>query len=193
MVKFDGADQRGLTNLSKTRLSSCRMIQLYAHTPPSPHLPSEKCISFSVFHIVSGPAYWGGGGRGRAWSRIIRPQESLGLCKLFNPIWNWWTSTYSSPWTILLFSMNCVQLDQSAWFKSATNCRVKSSSQWLVQEHCYYVHNVANQLGYCWAQSETLQALRGIISIDIIGHPLSMCKYYWRCLVYRYRVQVYER
>jgi hypothetical protein len=28
-----------------------------------------------------------GEGRGRAWSRIIRPQERLGLYKSFNPLW----------------------------------------------------------------------------------------------------------
>jgi hypothetical protein len=26
-------------------------------------------------------------GEGWAWSRIIRPQESLALCKSFNPLW----------------------------------------------------------------------------------------------------------
>jgi hypothetical protein len=50
---------------------------------PTPSHLFSNCLSFSVV----GPAYWQERGRGRAWSRIIRPQESLALYQSFNPLW----------------------------------------------------------------------------------------------------------
>ncbi len=52
------------------------MIRLHARPHP---LPSTNCLSFSVFPCVVGPACWREWWvRGRAWSRIIRPQEKHG-------------------------------------------------------------------------------------------------------------------
>ncbi len=50
-----------------------------APRPPLPHLSSASCLS------IDGRAYWLGV-RGWAWSRIIRPQESLALYKSFNTL-----------------------------------------------------------------------------------------------------------
>jgi hypothetical protein len=62
------------------------MIRL--HPPPFPLSPVSSCLSFSVFLCAHGPSYGGErGGRGRAWSRIIGQQKSLGLYKSFNPLW----------------------------------------------------------------------------------------------------------
>ncbi len=69
------------------RLSCGRMIRLYAHTPFPPF--RQQHVSLSQSSCVSpGQAYcrWTGGRRW-AWSRIIRPQESLPLYKLFNTLW----------------------------------------------------------------------------------------------------------
>ncbi len=52
----------------------------FGSTPaPSPPLPSANCLSCTVFLCVACPAYWRE--RGRTWSRIIPPRESLGLYK----------------------------------------------------------------------------------------------------------------
>jgi len=56
--------------------------------PPSPSPVSKLCLLLSL------PVYrWSSlltreCGRGRTWSRIIRPQECLGLYKSFNPLWS---------------------------------------------------------------------------------------------------------
>jgi hypothetical protein len=54
------------------------------HARPFPSIMSVNCLSFSVFLCVAVSAY--GRERGRAWSRTIRPQESLGFYKSFNPL-----------------------------------------------------------------------------------------------------------
>jgi hypothetical protein len=61
----------------------------FGSTPTSfPPLPSPTCFSFSVLLCVASPAYWGE--RGRAWSRIIRPQKSWALYKWFNTLSSSW-------------------------------------------------------------------------------------------------------
>jgi hypothetical protein len=53
--------QRALNDLSRARLS----WRSYNLAPRQPPLPSENCLSFSVFSCVAGPAYLReGGGRG---------------------------------------------------------------------------------------------------------------------------------
>ncbi len=64
-------------------------LRSYDSAPCPPPPPSVNCISLSVFLCVVSPAYWREGGgwrRGRAWSRIIRTQKSLGFYKAFNPL-----------------------------------------------------------------------------------------------------------
>jgi hypothetical protein len=82
-------DRRGLNDIYRARISCGRIIRL--HAPPLPNLSHQQvCLSFSVFLCVAGPAYWWtkrGERRGRALSRIIRPQESLSLYKPFNTLW----------------------------------------------------------------------------------------------------------
>ncbi len=71
--------QRGLNFLKRPKLSYGRMIRIHP-LPPPPH-PSVSWTGGT--HTI---CWWDGGRRGRAWSRIIRPQESLVLYKLFNPL-----------------------------------------------------------------------------------------------------------
>jgi hypothetical protein len=54
----------------------CPCVKDKSWTGPATHRKSEKERQFAE----------GRGGRGRAWSRIIRPQESLVLYKSFNPL-----------------------------------------------------------------------------------------------------------
>ncbi len=63
------------------------MIRLLANPPSSP-LPSKKLVSLSQSSCVSPVELteWRGG-RGWAWSRILRLQESLALYKSFNSLW----------------------------------------------------------------------------------------------------------
>jgi hypothetical protein len=60
-------------------------------TPASfPPLSSQQIVSLSASTCCSSVQITDGrGGRGQAWNRIIRlrPQESLDLCKPFNPLW----------------------------------------------------------------------------------------------------------
>ncbi len=58
-------------------------LRLHAHPLPPLSLCLPVCRRSS---LLTGD---GGGGRGRAWSRIIRPQESLALYKSFNPLCTW--------------------------------------------------------------------------------------------------------
>ncbi len=69
----------------RTKRSCCPMIRLYARPPP-------QYVSWKTEkgrHLLTGE-----GGRGRAWSRMIRQQKSLVLYKFnrsivqsFNPLW----------------------------------------------------------------------------------------------------------
>ncbi len=79
--------------------------QAFLRSYDPPPLRSASCLSFLVFMCVAGPDYWGerGGRRGRAWSRILRPQESLALFKSFNTLWPPCTTFFRkgktwSPW-----------------------------------------------------------------------------------------------
>jgi hypothetical protein len=57
-------------------------------TPPPP-LSRQQIVSISQSYCVSPILLTGGRGGGGPGgrSRIIRPQESLGLYKSFNPLW----------------------------------------------------------------------------------------------------------
>jgi hypothetical protein len=66
--------QRVLNDIHRTRLSCGSMIRL-----PPPPTRQQLFFSFSVILSVAGRAYWRG--RGWVWSQIIRPLESLVLCK----------------------------------------------------------------------------------------------------------------
>ncbi len=63
-------------------------VVCFGSTPiPFPNLfkPSANCPFFSVSCVS--PVELTDGGRGWAWSRIIRPQESLALYKSFDTLW----------------------------------------------------------------------------------------------------------
>jgi hypothetical protein len=60
------------------------------HARPPPPLPVSKLYLFISLSVCRRSSLLTGGGggwkRGRAWSRIIRAQESLGFYKSFNPL-----------------------------------------------------------------------------------------------------------
>ncbi len=58
-----------------------------APRPPPPPLSVSKLSLFLLFPVCRRSSLPTGRGGGWVWSRIIRPQESLGLCKSFNPLW----------------------------------------------------------------------------------------------------------
>jgi hypothetical protein len=63
------------------------MIRLHARPlPSSPFSKLSHFLSLSVCRRSSLPT--GEWGRGRTWSRIMRPQESLDLYESFNPLWS---------------------------------------------------------------------------------------------------------
>ncbi len=72
--------QRGLNYLQRTKLSCSRMIRL--HALPLPPLSRQQVASscVSLVQITDGR------GRGRAWSQIVRPQESLVAYESFNTL-----------------------------------------------------------------------------------------------------------
>ncbi len=64
------------------------LVVVWFGSSPAPHSPPSSVsnfLSFSVSLCVAGPAYWREG-RGRAWSRFIRPQESLCFNISVNPL-----------------------------------------------------------------------------------------------------------
>jgi hypothetical protein len=76
-----------LNDLQRARLSCGCMIRLHTH-PIHPPLPRQHLVSLSQSSRVSPVELTEGrGGKGRAWSRIIRPQESLVLYKSFSTLW----------------------------------------------------------------------------------------------------------
>jgi hypothetical protein len=59
-----------------------------APRPPPPPLSVIKLSLFLILPVCRRVQLTDGRKRGGwVWSRIIRPQESLGLCKSFNPLW----------------------------------------------------------------------------------------------------------
>ncbi len=80
--------------------------------PPPLPCPSENCLSFSVFLCVvrSSLLTVRGGLRGRACSRILRLQESLGLHKSFNHLWSKRSSR-----------KRCKQMSSSSYFFLSKN------------------------------------------------------------------------
>jgi hypothetical protein len=71
------------------------IILLLPH-PLTPPLPSEICLSFSVFLCVAGRASWREWGRGYGRSQIIAPRESLVLNKSFNTLRRYVTNSMPS-------------------------------------------------------------------------------------------------
>jgi hypothetical protein len=71
-------------------LSFSRTIRLLGHPLPPPR-SRQQIVSLSQFSYVPPVQLTvgrGGGGRGWARRQIIRPQESLALCKSFNTFWD---------------------------------------------------------------------------------------------------------
>ncbi len=93
-----------------TKLSCSPMI--WPHARPLSSLITHQIVSLSqYFCVLPGPAYWRErGGRGPAWSRIIRLQESLGLHKSFNPLWSKRSSR-----------KRCKQMSSSSYFFPTCN------------------------------------------------------------------------
>ncbi len=80
-----GFHQRVLNDIWRPKLSCGCMIRLHARPLPPP-LTSVSWTGHTQEDWERETICWREWGRGRAWSRIIRPKESLVLYESFNPL-----------------------------------------------------------------------------------------------------------
>jgi hypothetical protein len=80
--------QRGLNDFN-CLIEDQAFLRSHNSAPRPPPLPLSvsKWSLFLIIPVCRRSSLLTGGGGGRVWSRIIRPQESLGLYKSFNPLW----------------------------------------------------------------------------------------------------------